>query len=292
MMPWTLGVSETVALRSALDCFRCGGTEFIQAIRRNVSLEMQHSQVQEQIPLYAVGGLTEDESARVAQHLDVCPSCRALWSEYQFVAAELLEHVPPQIVPAHVGARLLNLAAADARRDASFEKRRAARSERARFWERGVTMPRWAFGLLAIFLLFLFGAVGAFAWQSQKSNAQAAQVQQLFAARNLKFVPIRSEDAAANDKGYLCLTAQNSTGLLWLYNLAPLDHEHVYQVWLRDNMGRENGGTFRADYDGRAVAVIQAPRPLGEYQEIGITIEPTGGSLAPTTPRVFVGKLD
>jgi anti-sigma-K factor RskA len=253
---------------------------------------MQHSEIQEQVSLYALGGLAADESARVAQHLDVCPACRALLSEYQFVAGELLEHVPPAAVPARVGVRVLNLAAADAKRDAVFEKQRVGENKRARFWEDKLLLPRWAFALLAGILLLLFGAAGVWAWQLQQSNAQAMQVQQLFAARNLKYVAIKSQDAAADDKGYLCLTAQNSMGLLWLHNLAPLDHDHVYQVWLRDNMTRANGGTFRADYDGRAVAVIQAPRPLGEYQEIGITIEPVGGSIAPTTPRVFVGKLE
>jgi Anti-sigma-K factor rskA, C-terminal len=71
-----------------------------------------------------------------------------------------------------------------------------------------------------------------------------------------------------------------------------VDQQHVYQVWMRDNTGRVNGGTFRADGEGRAIAVIQAPQPLSSYNDIGITVEPVMGSDWPTTPRIVGGKLD
>jgi hypothetical protein len=72
----------------------------------------------------------------------------------------------------------------------------------------------------------------------------------------------------------------------------PLDYDHTYQVWIRDNGNRYDAGTFRANHDGRAVAVVHAPRPFGDFQEIGITVEPVGGSDWPTTPRVVGGRLD
>src|SRR4051812_2585060 len=75
---------------------------------------MQHSQIQEQIPLYALGGLPKDEAAQLAEHLAVCPGCRALLSEYEFVADELLLQVPAETAPASIGANLLRIAQADA----------------------------------------------------------------------------------------------------------------------------------------------------------------------------------
>lgn len=249
---------------------------------------MQHWEIQEYIPLYAVGGLSAEESSRLAQHLDVCSGCRALLSEYRFVADELLENVPAQTAPARLGVRLQNLAEADARKSSTGKET----EKRPPFWGERISFPRWALALVLGALLLLVGATGTLALQATRSDSTPQQVMQLLSARNIRFVDLTPEAAATNTGGFLCTAQNNSTGLLWLYNLEPLDRDKVYQVWLRVNGTRESGGTFRSNYDGRAVAVVQASRPLNEYKEIGITIEPVSGSRQPTTPGVLRGKLD
>jgi hypothetical protein len=92
--------------------------------------------------------------------------------------------------------------------------------------------------------------------------------------------------------GFLCVNAKNQTALLWLYGMDSLDHDKVYQVWLKNDDERIDAGTFRSNYDGRAVAVIHAPRPFGDFSEIGVTVEPAAGSDVPTSPRVVGGRLD
>jgi anti-sigma-K factor RskA len=250
---------------------------------------MQHFEIQEQIPLYAIGGLTAEESARVAEHLRVCSSCRALLSEYQLVADELLETVPVQVAPARLGVRLQNLVQADERRAARTASRPL---RRMRFWEQSVRVPRWALALLLVTSLFALGAAGFFAFQSSSRDASAPLLMQLLTARDLRFVELTSAVGTPSNKGILCVQPENSAALLWLYNLPSLDAEHVYQIWLREDDARISGGTVRVDQDGRAVAVIHAPRPLKYYQEIGLTIEPAAGSQAPTTPRVVGARLD
>lgn len=268
---------------------------------------MQHTEIEEQVLLYALGGMSAEESARVRQHLDICPSCRALLSEYQFVADEILEQVPAKTAPARIGVRLQNIAEAsarDARRGTPGERRTvpadghghrtdapAARNT-PRFWNQRLALPRWVVALALIVLLLLAGAVGALALQMQQSRV-SAEVMQLFTTRDLRYVMLSNETGTTSQGGgFICLVRDKTAALLWLYNLQPLDHDHVYQIWLRRDTVRDNGGTFRADYDGRALALIKAPRPLSDYQEIGITVEPAAGSQWPTTPRLLGGKLD
>lgn len=248
---------------------------------------MEHSDIQEQIPLYALGGLPMEESTRMGQHLEICPSCRALLSEYQFVADELLVQVPAQTAPANIGIRLANLTTPNGKRWAAASGR-----QDIPFWKQALVLPRWGLALVLLALLLLLGATGVLAWQLVRNERSPDQVAQMLAAPDLKILPLNNGTSGSNSgAGYICLVGDKNTALLWLYGLDPLDKEHAYQVWLRDDATRVSGGVFRADWDGRAVSVIQAPRPLSEYKEIGITVEPAAGSPEPTTPRIAGGNL-
>jgi hypothetical protein len=48
---------------------------------------------------------------------------------------------------------------------------------------------------------------------------------------------------------------------------------------------------FTVDASGRGVWVVRSPRPWKEYQAVGATVEPAGGSPGPTSPRVIGGRL-
>lgn len=254
---------------------------------------MMHAELQDQIPLYALGDLPADESARLETHLAVCPACRALLAEYQFVAQELLEQVPSQTAPARIGVRLQNIAQADAKKARpGSDTELTGPAPKIPFWKRPFALPRWAATFALIAILLLLGVSSALAWQLQQRDNVPEQVVQLLSARGLEFVEMTSPGADPSNHGFLCKNSANPTGLLWLYGLEPLDYDHVYQVWLRNNDTRVSGGTFRPDHDGRAVAVINAPQPLGDYTEIGITVEPVPGSTDPTTQRVVGAHLD
>lgn len=255
---------------------------------------MQHSEIQERVPLYALGGMSASESAQVAQHLAVCPSCRALLNEYQFIGDELLAQVPLQTAPAYLGVRLQNIIQTDARQT---RPRTAApngttpAAKQPRFWDQPLSFPRWALALTALVILLLAGVAGVSAFRLQAESVAQRQVMQLLTTNQIKYIELT--DTAGDPRyGFLCVTQDNTAGLLWLHDLAPLDPTHVYQVWLRNGSLRDNGGTFRGDWDGRAMILIQAPHPLTTYTEIGITVEPAAGSQGPTTPRIIGGKLD
>lgn len=67
--------------------------------------------------------------------------------------------------------------------------------------------------------------------------------------------------------------------------VATLVDSETYQLWLvTDDDVAESVGTFRPDRNGRVVAGFASADPAG--RTLGITIEPAGGSDAPTRPIV------
>ncbi len=79
--------------------------------------------------------------------------------------------------------------------------------------------------------------------------------------------------------------------MLSVENLPLLPPGRSYQLWLLVDGGRDSGGLFEVDESGRGYLVIRAPRPLSQYDQVGITEEPEGGSLTPSGERLLGGSL-
>lgn len=72
--------------------------------------------------------------------------------------------------------------------------------------------------------------------------------------------------------------------------LDTLPAGRAYQVWFIVEGKPVPSVTFRPDSAGRAL-LREVPMPAGAVAATAITQEPAGGSPAPTTPILFVGKL-
>jgi anti-sigma-K factor RskA len=85
---------------------------------------------------------------------------------------------------------------------------------------------------------------------------------------------------------------QRAVGVLFVWNLPKLETGQNYQAWLINAQGdRISGGIFIPEENQLyTTVVITSPKPLGEFSGLGVTVEPSGGSPAPTGPRVL--KVD
>jgi anti-sigma-K factor RskA len=83
----------------------------------------------------------------------------------------------------------------------------------------------------------------------------------------------------------------NHYGSLTVENAPVLDATQQYQVWLIKNGERTNGGVFSVNDSGYGVLQVYSKQPLEIYDSFGITIEPAGGSPAPTGERILGGGL-
>jgi anti-sigma-K factor RskA len=76
--------------------------------------------------------------------------------------------------------------------------------------------------------------------------------------------------------------------VLWAEDLPPLPASQSYQLWLIYADGtRDSGAVFSVPADGSATVVVVAPKPFSAYARFGISVEPAGGSPAPTGPAAL-----
>ena len=243
-------------------------------------MQQDHEWFVELIPAYAIGAADEDERSAVAAHLKTCAGCRALLADYEGLNNDLSFAAP--------------LALARAGLTEDLRKRLnapAAQPEPRGRWG-FLRRPAFALGLAALALLILTNVywasrVGAL---QRESNAIQALAQAPGVTLHVADTAGSEYDGHAAD-GVVYFQPDSAVALLCVYALPQLAPDKTYQAWLVQDGQRVSAGTFDVNQDGYGVLLIDASKPLSEFQQLGITVEPAGGSAAPTTPRVMGGEL-
>lgn len=260
--------------------------------------------------LYAVGALTPEQDAAFAEHLPTCPDCQALVGDYLETLAEL---VPEGLqVRSHVRTDVL----ARIRELPQVPRDEAVPDEATRD-EVGSPSPspspdppstdgpssaaglgptshpspspppvrqggraRWA-ALGAIFALA--ACLGLFAvverpWEGPDDTERIGAVVAAPDARTFE---------TQGDAGTLTvvLSPSQGTAVLTAEGLPPVASGHVYQAWWIDPQGAPvSAGPLTGATGSRSVTVLSGSAV--EASQVAITVEPDGGSRAPTTPVV------
>jgi anti-sigma-K factor RskA len=107
----------------------------------------------------------------------------------------------------------------------------------------------------------------------------------------MRAAPLSPADTDSSATGFVLISADGEDGALVVDGLPPLSEDQQYQLWLFRDGERISGAVFSTDENSYGGTRIRAPRSLLEYSSVGITIEPFGGSLQPTGPRVLAGPL-
>ncbi len=133
-------------------------------------------------------------------------------------------------------------------------------------------------------------------WAARVSNLES-QSKQFAALAQAPGITLRAADAGSgryegqSANGVVYVQPGGKLALLCVYALPQLEPDKTYQAWLVRDGQRVSAGTFGVNPNGYGVLVIDSSVPVSEYQQLGITVEPAGGSPAPTTPRVMGGEL-
>jgi anti-sigma-K factor RskA len=241
---------------------------------------LNHVDVIELLPAYALGSLDEEEAIQVAEHLDTCPGCRAELLSYQAVAAQLALAAPDAIPPARLKQQILRQLQTP-RLEPAIEPHRS-------WWQRIVDLfqraaPAWGLASLALVVLLVLSNL----WWWQRADREGPMV----TPGGMQVVAMAGTDAAPAAVGTLVISGDGEYGMLVVDGLPALDADHQYQLWLIRDGQRTSGGVFSVNPEGYGALWISSPEPLSSYPAFGITIEPEGGSPGPTGDKVLGGSL-
>ncbi len=242
----------------------------------------EHEEVASLIPAYAIGATDGEEAQWVEAHLAHCARCRALLAEYRQLAEDMLYAVAPAAAPARIEAALRQEIETSSPSEARVSRRAAFPFPRS-------ALMRYA--AVAVVFLLLLSNVALFYRTERLAEETRAQATALAVLAEAPTVVLKGDAPAPEAEGVVYLRPETNIALLHVYNLPPVPKDRAYQVWLIHNGKRDSGGLFRVNEKGEAVLLIRAPRPLAEYEAIGVTVEPATGSPGPTGPRVIGGKF-
>ncbi len=250
------------------------------------------------LPGYALGILDDEDLLKVARHLPQCAHCRAELSTYAQTVDQLALAAPLRTPSLDLKAKVIQRVAGNpvSRQETNPVSRPAVSPQetprvvkRQGFleWLRSMLSPRvgWTLGAVAVILLLFLALNNVLLWQ--RVNTLQAQAP----AGKAHLVNLTGTQNAPQTAGYVLVFENNTYGTLTMENAPVLDANHQYQIWLIKDGKRISGGVLDVDDDGYGVLEIAANQPLMNYDSFGITIEPKGGSPAPTGKKVLGGDL-
>ncbi|MEJ7635623.1 anti-sigma factor [Aeromicrobium sp.] len=216
---------------------------------------------------FALDALDPDERSRFAAHLDQCVTCQAELAGFQATASRLgdAETLTP---PDGLRDRLLSEIS-----QTKQERPVIALAQRSALRR---TLPR-----LAMAAAFLVGTVGVGGYAVEHQNAGAEQDRNAAITRVLSSADAETVAKSIPTGGNvrMVMSASKDSAVIFANDLPSPGDGKVYQVWMIDDSGPTDQGTFVEDGDMVMDGITKADR-------IAVTVEPEGGSERPTTPPV------
>jgi anti-sigma factor RsiW len=235
---------------------------------------------------YAVDAVDEEERARFEQHLGACPECRAEVESLRAAATEL-SHLTRFLPPARLREQVLHDISAvrplppRVAREASdrIERKASTRQTPAQVKARRRWSSRWLAAAAAVVLVGGGAAVVTQPWDRQ-SQAQLTVAERVLSASDrqtaAKTFPGGASATVVRSKqvGRAVLVARSMPG-------PPAGK--VYQLWLQTPAGTMSpAGLMPPQSDQTVVLEGNASTATA----VGITVEPQGGSAAPTSEPI------
>ncbi|NHA69983.1 anti-sigma factor [Phycicoccus flavus] len=260
---------------------------------------------------YSVDALDLDERTDFEHHLFVCASCQAEVRELSATAHaldSLVEHAPPASLRASVLAGIAQvrplppLVRDDVAEDAvahhpgstppatpAPEVGPAPVGGEAGATTEGATViplfrraSTWLVAAAAAAVL----AVGGVAWGPWSADQPTlTAVQQVEQAADATTVTQHTGQTMAT----LAYSRSRDQSALTVTGMPSLEQGEVYQLWYIGADGARSAGFLSAGADGNGSAVLEGS--LTGADQVGVTVEPDGGSEQPTTQPVMVVKL-
>jgi anti-sigma-K factor RskA len=234
-----------------------------------------HGEMKTLVASYVIGALPPEDVARIRSHVLTCDECMAEAESLAATTSTLALAVTAETVPEGFADRVMAQVAE--RDDVAETKPRAPR--------------RWSpAAVLSVAALLVLIAVFAAGWFDARSDL----------ARNQRVVDVVLDSrggidlAGSGDAVGKVVASEEGGSVFVAQGLEAAPEDHIYQLWLMTGSCadpasascRVHGvGTFDSE---AGISVLRTSRPLEGYERAAVTIEPTGGSAAPTTEPVLI----
>jgi anti-sigma-K factor RskA len=229
----------------------------------------------------SVGSIDRADETTLHQHLASCADCRRLAGEYMAAASRLPLALEPRQPPPELRSRLMKAVYAEAATAAELARAAEPASSWRRAWSRvpagrGFTVFAGAAGAALI-------AVGAWALGDRQSSPPASAS-----------VAVNAMAAAPHAHGQLVMDRADQEAVLTVTGLPGPSQVAgsggVYEVWLIPAGGSPVAAAFLSQApDGTWTAAIRGD--VSAFAMMAATVEPPGGSRAPTGPEVLEASL-
>jgi len=231
-----------------------------------------HHVIRELLPGYALGCLDTEEEKAVQTHLVNCETCSELLGSFRDVTDRLSFTVPLAEPPPALEGRIMH------RIGETLARRRPSPR-----W-----LPQFRYPALAALAAVLVVAL-ATGNILQLTKTLPGPLQPRSAG--LLTAMLAGTGLAKDAYGTIVLDPKDNKGVLAVNGLPPLDGAHQYQLWLIRDGQRRSAGVFSVDADGYGALLLMVPRDFVDFRSFGISIEPWGGSPAPTGAKMMSGVL-
>ncbi len=239
---------------------------------------MTHDEMQELYELYVLGALEPEEAAEIDEHVRTrCEYCNAHIADAAVVAASLSALAEAQKPPARLRQRVIASVTPEPTKNRRW------------FW--AVAALSAACAALAALAINSSSSIRTYREQVSELTAQRSQLRE--AVEILSRSETRTvQFGRADNQTHGRIFVNSNHGLVFVGSQLPqLAANRTFQLWLIPAAGApQSAGVFRPNVAGDFVNVRTTPIGAG-IQAVAVSVEPNGGSTAPTTTPILVVPL-
>jgi anti-sigma-K factor RskA len=241
---------------------------------------------------FALDALDERERRKFTRHLRRCPACAAEVRRFQEVAASLAFAASAEPPPELHDRVMVAVARADQLPPQVALRRRFA-DRRPRFpsggWVPRLAVVTAAAAIAAVVVLSL-----VLTGTRQQLNAARAQSQAIAAVLAAPDVRTATGSVSTGGVATVVLSADRRELVVSTSGLATVQAGKTYQLWLIGPASTKatvfrSAGLLPVAVAGRTTPVLASGLVAGD--KLGLTVEPAGGSIQPTTTPVLLLSL-
>lgn len=231
---------------------------------------MDRNELLDLIPAYALEALEADEKLQVEALLKTDAEAQQLLAQYQDISSHLILATPARRAPSHL--------------QDDLRQRLAANRPAQGTLPAGRRIPIWMPLLAAAAVIaIIFGAIAYL-----NRNPAETLYNQIKATNGYKTLSIPGTDATT-PIGEMLVSPDGSQAVIRMTRLPALQADRTFQLWLIDERGAQSAGLFPfTQSDSTYYVAVPLAKNVLEYQAVGVSVEPSGGSTAPSTTPIVV----